>query len=139
MSVTVDNRGQGELVVNTKARSLTVYTLVILENEKWFPQSQKAFITKLQDCVIEIQAKCWEANNIKVQDNAERYALRMKLQDEAASLCNRMMMLIETAKPLFHLESKRVRYWIKQTKELRDVIRGWHEKDMERLKPKAKA
>lgn len=61
MSVPVPNRGQGELEVNTKARALTVYTLKILENEKWFPQTQRKFIEKLQDCVIEIQALCWEA------------------------------------------------------------------------------
>ena len=65
MSVPVPNRGHGELEVNTKARALTVYTLKILENEKWFPKSQIAFITKLQDCAIEIQALCWEANEIK--------------------------------------------------------------------------
>lgn len=110
MSVPVPQRSEGELEVNTKARVLTVYTLKILENEKWFPQSQKAFITKLQDCVIEIQALCWEANNIKVNGDPEKYKRRMNLQNQAAEKCNRMLMLIDTAKPLFHLESKRVRY-----------------------------
>ena len=132
----VPNRSEGELEVNTKARALTVYTLKILENEKWFPKTQQAFISKVQDCVIEIQSLCWEANNIKVGSNAERYKRRIDLQDQAAEKCNRLMMLIETAKPLFHLESKRVRYWIKNTKELRNYIRGWHDKDVERLRPK---
>ena len=135
MSVPVPNRSEGELEVNTKARALTVYTLKILENEKWFPKTQQAFISKVQDCVIEIQSLCWEANNIKVGSNAERYKRRIDLQDQAAEKCNRLMMLIETAKPLFHLESKRVRYWIKNTKELRNYIRGWHDKDVDRLKP----
>lgn len=131
----VPKRGHGELEVNTKARALTVYTLKILENEKWFPQTQKAFIDKLRDCVIEIQALCWEANEIKVAGNMERYLERIKLQDKAASKCNRMNMLIETAKPLFHLQSKRCRFWIKQTSELRNMIRGWRENDIKRLKP----
>lgn len=87
-------RNEGELEVNTKARVLTVYTLKILENEKWFPKTQIAFITKLQDCVIEIQALCWEANNIKVNGNEARYKRRIDLQDQAAEKCNRMMMLI---------------------------------------------
>ena len=134
----VPKRGHGELEVNTKARALTVYTLKILENEKWFPQTQKAFITKLQDCVIEIQALCWEANEIKVAGNAERYKRRIDLQDQAAEKCNRMNMLIETAKPLFHLQSKRVRFWIKQTSDLRNMIRGWRENDIKRLKPDGK-
>ena len=88
MSVPVPQRGHGELEVNTKARVLTVYTLKILENEKWFPKEQIAFITKLQDCAIEIQALCWEANNIKVGDSMERYRRRIELQDEAGK-CSR--------------------------------------------------
>ena len=139
MSVPVPQRGHGELEVNTKARALTVYTLKILENEKWFPKEQAAFIAKIQDCAIEIQALCWEANSIKVDTSQERYRRRLDKQDQAAEMCNRMMMLIETAKPLFHLTSKRVRYWIGMTKDLRTMIRAWRDKDAQRLKPEAKA
>lgn len=139
MSVPVPKRGHGELEVNTKARVLTVYTLKILENEKWFPKEQIAFITKLQDCAIEIQALCWEANNIKVDGNPDRYSRRLDKQDMAAEMCTRMMMLIETAKPLFHLETKRVRYWVGLTKDLRTMIRAWRDKDAQRLKPQATA
>lgn len=135
MSVPVPQRGHGELEVNSKARALTVYTLKILENEKWFPKEQSAFIAKLQDCTIEIQALCWDANNIKVDGNPDRYRRRIDHQDRAAEMCNRMMMLIETAKPLFHLESERVRYWIGITKDLRTMIRAWRDKDAIRLKP----
>ena len=136
MSVPVPNRGHGELEVNTQARALTVYTLHILENEKWFPQRQQKYIEKLQDCVIEIQALCWEANEIKVNGNVERYNRRIGLQDMAAEKCNRMTMLIETAKPLFHLKTKRTIYWIRQSVALRNLIRGWRDKDVTRLKPK---
>lgn len=139
MSVPVPKRGHGELEVNTKARALTVYTLKILENPKWFPKEQAAFIAKLQDCAIEIQALCWEANSIKVGESIERYRRRIDKQDQAAETCNRLMMLIETAKPLFHLESRRVRYWIGMTKELRTMIRAWRDKDAQRLRPEAGA
>lgn len=135
MSVPVPQRGHGELEVNSKARALTVYTLKILENEKWFPKRQSAFIAKLQDCAIEIQALCWDANNIKVDGSPDRYRRRIDHQDQAAEMCNRMMMFIEIAKPLFHLESKRVRYWNGITKELRSMIRAWRDKDAIRLKP----
>ena len=137
MSVPVPNRGHGELEVNTKARALTVYTLKILENEKWFPKSQIAFITKLQDCAIEIQALCWEANEIKVNGNEQRYLRRIDLQDKAAEKCNRMTILIETAQPLFHLQTKRTRYWINLVVTLRNLIRGWRDKDVIRLKPRS--
>lgn len=136
MSVPSSQRKSGELDVNTKARGLTVYTFQILANPKWFPLNQSTYIGELQRCVLEIQALCWEANNIRVDDDMQRYEYRMELQDRAASKCNRMMMLIETAKPLFHLESRRVRFWIAKAKELRAIIRGWHKKDAERLMPK---
>ncbi len=135
MSVPVGKRGHGELEVNTKARALTVYTLKILENEKWFPEKQRAFIEKLQDCVIDIQSMCWEANNIRVDGDSGRYERRITLQDTAAEKCNRLHMLIETAKPLFHLESRRVRYWVELTLDLRNTIRGWRDSDVKRLKP----
>lgn len=137
LSVPAPQRSQGELEVNTRARVLTVYTLKVLENEKWFPKTQAAFIAKLQDCAIEIQALCWEANGIRVDDDADRYKRRLELQDQAAEKCNRMMMLIETAKPLFHLQSKRVRFWIGLCRDLRVLIRAWRDKDVQRLKPKS--
>ena len=135
MSVPVPKRDSGELEVNTMARGLTVYTFQILANPKWFPQSQAAFIGELQKCVLEIQSLCWEANNVRVDGDWQRYNFRISLQDRAASRCNRMMMLVETAKPLFHLESRRVRFWITKAKDLRAMIRGWREKDAERLMP----
>ena len=135
MSVPAPKRGHGELEVNTKARELVVYTLIILVNEKWFPKDQSAYITKLQDCAIEIASLCWEANNIMVGKSEERYKRRIDLQDQAAEKCNRMRMLIEIAKPLFHLTSKRVRHWIKLTTDLRGIIRNWHDGDVQRLKP----
>lgn len=135
MSVPAPKRGHGELEVNTKARELVVYTLIILVNEKWFPKDQSAYIAKLQDCAIEIASLCWEANNIMVGKSEERYKRRIDLQDQAAEKCNRMCMLIEIAKPLFHLTSKRVRHWIKLTTDLRGIIRNWHDGDVQRLKP----
>ena len=135
MSVRVSDRNTGVLEVNTKARELTVYTLKVLSNEKWFPASQSVYIQKMQDCVLEIQALCWEANNIKVNDIQRRYDRRLELQEQAVSKCDRMQMLIETAKPLFHLDTKRVTFWIDQTKELRSMINAWNTSDIKRLEP----
>ena len=137
MSVPVPKREHGELEINSQARALTVYTLKILENEKWFPRTQAGFISRLSECAIDIQALCWEANNIRVDEDESRYRRRLELQDVAAERCNRMQMLIETAKPLFHLESRRVRYWVTMTVSLRNAIRKWRESDSKRLKPAA--
>lgn len=136
MSVPVPQRGHGELEVNTKARELAVYTFRIVANDKWFPTSQRAFVVKLQTCVLEIATLCWDANSIKVDDNIDRYRRRISLQEQAAEQCNRMMLLIEIAKPLFHLKSTRVRYWIGMARDLRAMIRAWSDKDAKRLLPK---
>jgi hypothetical protein len=114
-----------------------VYTCRIVANDKWFPTTQHAYVAGLQSCALEIAALCWEANNIKVDDSIDRYRRRVSLQEEAAEKCNRMMLLIEIAKPLFHLKSTRVRYWIGLARDLRAMIRAWTEKDAKRLLPKA--
>lgn len=136
MSVPVSKRGHGELEVNTQARKLTIHTFQILANEKYFPREQSAYIAKIQDCCLELQSLCWEANNIRVGGDPERYALRIRLQELAIGQCNRMMMLIETAGPLFHLELRRVQYWENMVKELRTLIRAWNSRDAQRLRPK---
>lgn len=137
MSVPAPQRGHGELEVNTKARELAVYTFRIVANDKWFPTSQHAYVAKLQSCALEIAALCWEANSIKVDNNASRYQRRITLQELAAERCNHMMLLIEIAKPLFHLRTTRERHWIGLAKDLRAMIRAWSDKDAVRLKPKA--
>lgn len=135
MSVRVPDRSSGELEVNTKARELTVHTFKVLSNKKWFPEEQEAFISKMQDCVLEIQSLCWEANNIRVDNIERKYEHRLTLQENAISKCDYMHMLIETAKPLFHLDSRRVVFWVKLTKELKSMISAWNSKDVKRLKP----
>ena len=135
MSVPVPKRGHGELEVNTKARNLTVYTLHILANEKHFPQEQAAYIDMIRETAINISALCWEANNIKVNNDMNRYMRRLSLQDQAADQCNRLCYLIEIAKQLFHLETRRVRYWLEQTTELRSYIHAWRDSNAQNLKP----
>lgn len=135
MSVPVPLRGTGKLEVNTKAQELCVYTLKITSNAKNFPPAQDAFTQKIRDAAVEIHTLCWEANNIKVGGSEERYRARLELQARAADRCNALCAMIEIAKPLFHLPSKRATYWIGQVAEVRNQIRAWRESDMKRLKP----
>lgn len=135
MSVPVNQRTQGELEVNVKARTLCVYTLKITANEKHFPVEQKAFTEKIRTASIDIYTLCWEANNIRVDGRMDRYLRRIALQETAADKCNTLCALIEIAKSLFHLSSKRCIYWIDQTVKLRAMIRAWANSDLKRLKP----
>ena len=136
MSVPVPKRGEGQLDVNTKALTMTVHTYRNLKNEKYFPKEQEVFINEMRKCALDIKRLCWIANNIKVDNIQSRYKRRIDLQDQAAEKCNDMIMLIETAKKLFHLSWKKTAYWIKQYAELRTIIRAWHDKDVNRLIPK---
>ncbi len=136
VSVPVPQRGHGELEVNTKARDLTAYTFKILANDKWFPKDHEAYIDILQKCVLQIQQLCWDANNIRVDNDATKYSRRLSMQEEAIGYCNRMSMLIETAKSLFHLTNHRVIYWGGMVSDLRKMITAWRSKDASRLLPK---
>ena len=138
MSVPAPKRGVGELDVNTKALQMTVHTFRNLQNEKYFPKDQEVFINEMRQCALDIQRLCWMANNIKVDDIQSRYERRLDLQDRAAEKCNDMVMLIETAKKLFHLTWRKTAYWIKQYTALRSQIVAWHNSDVKRLKPKNK-
>ena len=135
MSVPKDKRDEGELAVNTVARSICVHILNITGNEKNFPVTQSHYITMMQDLAIQIDLDCWKANNILVGDSERYYRDRLELQDKAAGECTDMLELINIAKPLFHMNSKRYKYLTTQYAKLRKMIRAWHKSDQGRLKP----
>lgn len=139
MSVPVNQRTTGELDVNVKARALCVYTLRITANPKHFPPEQASFTEKIRDAAIDIYTMCWEANNIRVDDRMDRYLRRIELQELAADKCNTLCILIELAKPLFKLASKRCIFWVDMVVKLRAEIRAWANSDLKRLKPTGKA
>ena len=88
MSVPVPKRGEGELEVNTKARNMTAHTFKNLENEKYFPKGQEVFINRMRECALDIQGKCWIANNIKVDDVQSRYGKTTECDAEDLRACS---------------------------------------------------
>lgn len=135
MSVPKGQQSDGKLLVNELARDLAVYTIRITSNPKVFlPQFQTALTNEIIHCATNIHKYAWTANNVMVrgQDGREKYAARRKYQEMAASECNNLISLIDIAKPLFHLDTKRCRYWGSLTIEVRNKIRGWIESDAKR-------
>ena len=135
MSVPKGQQTDGKLLVNELARDLAVYTIRITSNPKVFlPQFQTALTNEIIRCATNIHKYTWTANNVMVrgQDGREKYAVRRKYQEMAASECNNLISLIDIAKPLFHLDTKRCRYWGNLTIEVRNKIRGWMESDAKR-------
>lgn len=138
MSVPVDQRTTGKLEVCIKSRDLATYTLQITKNKKIFKEEyQDAITDKLISTALNIHALIWAANNTLVNSHQDMME-RLALQDKAAAQCNVMLSLIDIAKPLFHLEAKRVMFWGGKVVNVRTLIRSWHNADWKRYSAKYK-
>lgn len=135
MSVIESNRTKSELEVAVKARELTCYTLKITANENIFlPQYRSALTDTIIQDSIDIYRFIWLANNIRVGNSREKRDRRLQLQLRAKEICNDLLALIGIAKPLFHLTSKRIEYWIGLIINVRGLIEAWSDKDRARYK-----
>lgn len=132
MSVPVNQRTHGKLEACVKAHDLCCYTLQITANKKIFmTQYQEALTNRIIETAVTIHTLCWSANNIKV-DSEYDYNERIRYQDKAAIQCNVLLSLIEIAKKIFHLETRRVTYWSGLVIDTRNLIRGWRSSDKKR-------
>lgn len=134
-SVPVEQRKTGQLEVNTEARRMCAYTLKITANPKNFDPAHKDLIDMIRTLAVDICTMAWEANEIKVGNSEQRYNRRLELQEIAADRYNRLCCLIELAQPVFHISTRRKCYWKKRVEDVRNLIRGWHDSDVKRLKP----
>lgn len=134
MSVPKDKRDTGELAINTEARRICTYVLKITGNEKNFPKEQEWFTNRIRDIALDIDLKCWKANNIYASSDA-LYEKRLALEAEAGDLCTVMLEQINIAKSLYHMDTKRYKYLTDQYVGLRKRIRNWYKADRDRLKP----
>jgi hypothetical protein len=143
MSVPESKRKENKLEVFNLARDLTTYTIRITANEKVFlPQYKGAVTDDIIETAKNIYADAWEANNIYVnmapKDEIERMKAvrdwmdRRELQQKAVRECNRLLTLIGTAKSVFHLKGKRVKYWVGKVLTVRNKIRNWKDSDNKR-------
>ena len=134
MSVPEGKRTESKLEVIVKALDLATHTIKITANPKIFSVEYKSALTdRIVSTSIEVYMKCWTANNIKIVDEAS-FNMRKRLQDEACYECNNLLALMQIAKKLFHLDSKKVSYWGKMAIETRNLIRAWRESDRKRYK-----
>lgn len=54
------------------------------------------------------------------------------MQELAVNECNRLLALIQLAKTLFHLKTKKVKYWGEMTIKTRNYLQKWKDGDVER-------
>lgn len=128
-----DTPANRQLDACLKARELAEHTIRCCGNRKIFlPEYDGGVTNDLLTAAKKIYICAWTANNVRVDDSAEKWQRRNKLQEEAALQCNNLLALLSLAHSLFHLKSKRVAYWAKMTIETRGLIRKWHEADVKR-------
>ena len=138
MSVPVNQRGHGKLEAYVKAYDLAVYTIRITANKKVFTtEYQEALTDKIITAALDIYLLVGEANDISVRSEKDKqnYHDRIRMQVDAHRKCGEMNKLILLAKPIFHLSTKRVRYWTELTKETKILIKAWSDSDKKRFNP----
>ena len=133
MSVPAGQRKENRLEVVMQARALAAYTLKITSNQNVFiPDYDEAVKSKIQDSALTIFLNLMDANNIRVDDNVEKWKERDKLQKDAATACNTLLNLIYLAQTVYHLRASRIKYWSELVLSVRGLIRKWNHSDCTR-------
>lgn len=124
-----------------KAEYLASYTLEITANENVFlPKYRKELTDDIVETAKNIYLDIREANDVNVRVGTvfhmQDYTDRNRLQREALRNCKRLLYLIDLAHRRFHLSSKRVKYWGKLVKNVKDRVYGWIDEDTKRYMPR---
>jgi len=134
MSVVQSKRGEGQLVVITKANALASYTIKICSNEKHFPKHYRWCITnKIVDAALEINNNANMANSIFVTSDSD-YQTRKQYQNKALANTYSLLSMIDIAYRTFGIEVDRVQYWTGLVIEVQNLLRNWRKSDNERYK-----
>lgn len=137
MSVPEGKREEGKFHLEVKARELAVYTMRITANENVFlPSYQRSLTDDIISQAKESYLLIRKANDIKVRIGTEfqlsDWHKRERIQKEVVERLNRLLRLMDLAHSVFHLSSKRVKYWGKITIEVRNGTSSWMKSDTER-------
>lgn len=124
-----------------KAEYLASYTLEITANENVFlPEYRKGLTDDIVVTAKNIYLGIREANDVTVRMGTvfhmQDYMDRNRLQRQALRNCKRLLYLIDLAHRRFHLSSKRVKYWGKIVKNVKDRVCGWIDADTKRYMPR---
>jgi hypothetical protein len=140
MSVPVGERDEGRFTLAVKAEYLARYTIEITANENVFlPEYRRAVTDDIISTAKNIYLGIREANDVTVRVGTVfhlgDFRERNRLQREALRNCKRLLYLIDLAHRIFHLSTKRVKYWGKIVKNVKDRVHGWIDDDANRYMP----
>lgn len=136
MSVPVNQRSHGKLEAYTKAYDLVTYTMKITSNKNIFTVEYQDQLTNyIISAALDIYMLTGYANSLSIKTASDMPSCRKRIeaQEEALKRCGDLMRLIFIAKPIFHLSSKRVKYWTGLTKETKTLIKAWSDSDRKRM------
>lgn len=123
---------KSKLQVLVMTKGLASYTIRICKNQKVFlVECNTAITNDIVHIATMIHVYAWNANNIKVK-NAEQANQRRNLQNKAVVLCNNLLPLIQIAQEVFHLKTKRVKFWSKKVIAVREMLKKWRDADRRR-------
>lgn len=133
MSVPEGKRSKNRLEVQVKAQALASYTVKICSNKNVFkPEFDDELVRRIKACAYDICVKLWSANNIRAETSLVDRRMRYELQEEAILLCDQMLVYIGIARSVFHLKSKRMKYWTEQILAVKALAQKWKESDVSR-------
>ena len=114
------------------ARAFYRHTTLIMANPKVF-KPEKDFmgstILRIQAEALEAYLTAWKANRINLTYRPELLQERLSLQREALDHFETLLPLLELAKPMFHLRSKKFWNWMEMLVNTGKKLRAWHESD----------
>lgn len=123
------------LQVVVDAKRLFCHSIHIMGNPKCFdPKNdfQNTTLLRLADTFLSIYSNVWDANHINAVKNPNQASERLELQNWAIVYCRQALMLVELAKPLFHLDSRKYWNWANMIVNLGKKLDAWHKSDVER-------
>ena len=145
MSVPKEARGEQKFKVLIDARKLAKYSINILASNKSFKTRQTGnieddainppqpeLVSKMRDTAIDVYISAFSANETVLTKSNYRH--RRQLQDKSIAKCNELLALVEMSIPIFHINSKRVKYWTSQIVCVRNQIQKWKESDYSRYR-----
>ena len=116
-----------------RAMDLADYVITITANEKVFtPNKQNALTNTIISTAVDIYIQAYNANEIRVGDSREEWERRSEKQKVAIEKCKDMLALIQLSRKVFHLTSKRIKYWGSKAKNVKDALISWHASDTKR-------
>ena len=122
-----------KLEVHVRQIELICYTVQITRGAKFAPQYryQEAIIARIIGKAMDIYTLSWEANNIRVDGDEDKFKRRKALQERAVESCDSLLGLFQIAKMMFHQKGKQNKTWCEKVVAVKKMTQAWKDKNSE--------